>query len=311
MFHTYQHVASPSFYSARLMLRYLMKNSSSPVAVESWQGMKVSGRPDMRTHELLNVTLRVPLYPAQASGMTFSPFDLGHWRDDIKPNLPWADVHFEERVGGIPLNPAPSWKIWPWAASAAKFRRPAQGASAVECEHGHDTCPKCDPEPKFDHTYPERFWPKWAGQLEFYEATVPQMEEHYKNEDAGPNEGIRFRYGDLQDVIDLLRREPHTRQAYLPIFFPEDTSPDAQRKPCTLGYQFIMRLGELHCFYPMRSCDLVRHWADDAYLAVRLVLHVISECASDSHPVWEGVSPGSLTMHMTSLHVFENDMRTL
>jgi thymidylate synthase len=84
---------------------------------------------------------------------------------------------------------------------------------------------------------------------------------------------------------------------------------DGGRKPCTLGYQFIMRGGSLHCFYPMRSCDLIRHVRDDMYLAVRLMLHVLDQCRhrATNWP-WVEVKPASLVMHMTSLHCFVNDV---
>jgi len=301
----------PNFTAARWSLRDRMKTHGMPVSVESWQGMATAGRPDMRTHELLNVTLHVPLNGGYETSPV--PPTLPHFRQDIQPNLPWADAHFEERVGGIPLNPAPSWKDWPWALSAAKFH---------------------DANETFDHTYPERFWPRWAGITKMYNAkkaakrapkqqavderatTPAELDILHRNEDAAPNEGIRFPYGDLMDVVRLLVREPHTRQAFLPIFFPEDTSPHAKRKPCTLGYQFIMREAKLHCVYFMRSCDLVRHWADDAYLAVRLLLWVLNTCKNvelqkDDPILWHNTTPGSLTMHMTSLHIFENDRRTL
>src|SRR5690606_13014492 len=71
--------------------------------------------------------------------------DLQHWRDDVRPNLPWADDHFLERVGGEPLNPGEEWKNWPWAGSAAKFR---------------------DPSERFNHSYAERLWPKFARATE-------------------------------------------------------------------------------------------------------------------------------------------------
>ena len=144
----------------------------------------------------------------------------------------------------------------------------------------------------------EGYWPKFAG-----------------DEAAGLHRGIRWEYGDLNDVIYLLMKEPDTRQAYLPIFFPEDTGVgDGGRKPCTLGYQFIVRDQRLHCYYPMRSCDLMRHYRDDEYLTVRLMLWVLDQCRrqSDIQPgpnVWDNIKPGTLTMHMTSLHCFVNDLR--
>lgn len=188
--------------------------------------------------------------------------NLNHWRYDINPDLPWADDHFAERVSGAPLNPPPSEAWWPHAASNAAFKK----------------------DGIFSHTYPERFWPRHAGR-----------------DDPGNNQGIRFRYGDLNDVVELLRREPLTRQAYLPIFFPEDTGAHhRERIPCTLGYHFIRRNGHLHTVYYLRSCDFYRHFRNDLYFAVRLNLWMIEQ-------LWADVLPGTFVIHITSLHLFVND----
>src|SRR5687768_4814002 len=115
-------------------------------------------------------------------------------------NLPWAEDHFRERISGNPLNPPPSAKYWPYA------------------QNSHED--HVDKNLKFSHTYPERFWPKHANSVNKF---------HVRG-------GIRYRYGDLKDVIKLLSMQPHTRQAYLPVWFPEDTGAvSGQRVPCTLG----------------------------------------------------------------------------
>lgn len=258
------HVSTRSFIIAEAKLRALMLDVGQNVHTETWQGQDIRREASGAMRELLNVTVDVALRDIES---------LDHWRAEIRPHSPWADDHFAERVSGQPLNPPPSWAWWPWAKSADKFRADQQ----------------------FNHTYPERFWPKFA------------------NGGVLPRAGIRYQYGDLDDVIELLCREPHTRQAYLPIFFPEDTGVgDGGRKPCTLGYQFIMRGGSLHCFYPMRSCDLIRHMRDDMYLAVRLMLHVLDRCrVRATNWPWVEVKPAKLVMHMTSLHCFVNDVITL
>ena len=117
--------------------------------------------------------------------------------------------------------------------------------------------------------------------------------------------GIRFTYGDLQDVVELLQMSPLTRQAYLPVWFPEDTGAHhGERVPCTLGYHFIIRGGALHIIYYIRSCDFLRHFRDDVYMAARLALWVYDR-------VGAALKMGNLTMHITSLHVFEADMPVL
>lgn len=121
--------------------------------------------------------------------------------------------------------------------------------------------------------------------------------------------GINWSYGDLSDLVDLLAHEPTTRQAWIPLFFPEDTGTgDGGRKPCTLGYNFLCRRGQLHVWYPLRSCDFVRHFPDDCYLAVRLLLWVLDRCREIDPDVWDSVVPGTYAMHCTSLHVFANDL---
>jgi thymidylate synthase len=221
--------------------------------------------------ELLNVYFQVKLTGRGG------PEDLKYYQRDIGPNLPWADRHFElERVSGEPINPGETWKEWPYAHSADKFRR------AGEC---------------FSHTYAERYWPKEAnGEL---------------LGDLRPLQGVRYLYGDLNDVVRLLVREPLTRQAYLPVWFPEDTGVvHGERVPCTLGYHFMRRNDELSVFYPIRSCDFVRHFRDDLYLTVRLLLWVLYE-ARKLDPTWNSVRPGIFTMWIGSLHCFLGDYQRL
>jgi len=140
---------------------------------------------------------------------------------------------------------------------------------------------------KFTHTYQERFWP--------------------------PREllGIRYLYGNLDDVIGLLRDHPHTRQATFPIFFPEDTgSTHGGRIPCTLHYHFLLRSGQLHTWYPIRSCDAVRHFRDDVYLAVRLTQHVLTRLY-EPDTLWADIEPGYLNFNAYSFHVNKGDMHRL
>lgn len=224
------------------------------VKTEKWQGVKT--KPEMATHELLNFNFTVPIHTD----------NLDHWREDIQPNLPWADDHFLERICGEPINPGEQWAKWPWGLNADKFR---------------------DENGQFNHNYMERYWPKQAGRF-------PNPAAH------GPDrKGIRYTYGDLDDVINLLNDQPFTRQAYLPIWFPEDTGVvHGGRVPCSLGYHFLQRGGYLHINYYLRSCEIYRHFRDDCYLTLRLLLHVCEKT---------GFKPGFYNMFINSFHCFVND----
>jgi thymidylate synthase len=220
-------------------LRTNLLQNGKVVKTAKWQGK--DNHPEFL--ELLHVSTIMP--------MSQTIVDM---RNECQPMLPWADIHFEERVGGLPLNPPPSHKLW---------------------LKGNEDYMSGD---KFSHSYPERFWSKSL------------------------HHGIRFPIGDLSDLIDLLKDQPDTRQAYLPIYFPEDITAAliGERIPCTLGFHFIVRDGQLDLFYPMRSCDVIRHMHNDLYLANRLALYVKEQANLN-------VKLGNIHFAATSLHCFTVD----
>lgn len=199
--------------------------------------------------------------------------ELDYYRQQLDPTLPWADDHFLERVSGQPLNPPPSASWWPYA-------------------HKDNADYKVDGK-VFTHSYPERLWPKRANG-----ATEDRV-------------GIRYPYGDLRDVINLLHREPLTRQAFINIWNHEDTGAmHGDRLPCTIGWHFIQRQGYLHVAYWIRSIDVLRHARNDLYMTVRLVLWVLDELRKLDRQ-WRLVKPGVLSFHGVSVHCFVGDQLKL
>lgn len=219
---------------------------ANEVDVGEWQAIR-GDIPQAKTIEVEDVSLYLEM-----------PETIEELQEEVKPNLPWAEEHFLERISGIPYNPPPSHIRWPFA----------QKANEVHLQ-----------EEKFSHTYPERFWPKFPS-----------------NDRWEAMRGIRYPYGDLSDVMRLLQRNPATRQAYLPVWFPEDTGAvDGQRVPCTLGYHFLIRDGKLKIVYYIRSCDFFRHFSDDVYMAARLAQYVAESV---------GAVANKLVMHISSMHIF-------
>jgi hypothetical protein len=102
-----------------------------------------------------------------------------------------------------------------------------------------------------------------------------------------------------------MRKEPFTRQAFLPLWFPEDTGVvHGERVPCTIGYHFIRRGDWVHVVYYIRSCDFFRHFKDDIYLCAKKVFWLIDKLKEIDPDNWNHVKPGMLTMHITSLHAW-------
>lgn len=265
-------------------IRHAMNRHSRMVHTQRWQAQDISENKQARMVEFLHYQFRMSLV-----GQT----DIEEWQKAIpSANYPWAEDHFKERVCGVPLNPGTEWKNWPWSSKADESRLP---------------------NGQFNHNYMERFWPKYASDSI---ATHTKAEfDHTWEENTNDfplNFGLRGHLGDYEDMVHQLATEPDTRQAYLPIWFPEDTgSINPGRKPCTLGYHFIMRNNRLDITYNIRSCDFYRHFDDDVYMAVRLAIHTLQSCKLINPDAWKDVMLGELVMNITSLHMFLGDYQLM
>lgn len=244
-----------------------------PFNAGKWQAVDVSESQAHDTYELLNTALWLDIPESQ-----------GDLENMVEPDMPWAEGHFLERVAGKPVNPGDWHHRWPYHGNS-------------ESLHQRDS------EKRYDHNYMERFW---AGKLAREVRPPNGFPGHVED-----FKGYRFAVGDLHDVVDLLKRDTFTRQAYLPVWFPEDTGATAgQRVPCTLGYQFIVRDKKLHVIYNLRSCEIYRHFKNDVYMAMRLGQWVHDQVFSfRAKPELALNAPkmGSLTMNITSLHGFVGD----
>lgn len=268
----------PVYFSDKIMPRLAaMLLQQPPIHIGEWQSTDVSTSRMHSTYETTDMTFLISIPDTRDQLVAMLGEDL---------NRDWAEEHFQERIGGIPLNPPPSHVRWPWARHNGNHQE----------------------NDKFSHTYPERFWPKFANEGEIR----PNGRQVFV-----PHNGIRYEYGDLMDVVNLLVRSPLTRQAYLPVWFPEDTGTvHGKRVPCTLGYHFMIRNQVLSMRYYMRSCDLIRHFTDDVYLAGRLMQWMAEEIRNRQCPYYQDLSAvcdhehlevGQLVMHIASLHAFQGD----
>lgn len=261
----------------------LMRDCGEVVHTDKWQSVDISENPNAKMVEVLHHSFVAKI-----------PETLTQLRCACLPNLPWADDHFQERVCGQPINPGIEWANWPWGQSADGHRE----------KNG-----------QFNHNYMERYWPENAKGTNVPTLSADQYRKEIKGKRSGMliNRGLSGHpFGDLKDVVELLNSDPTTRQAYFAVWHPDDQSIlNEGRKPCTIGYHFIMRNGKLDIRYDIRSCDMFRHFGDDIYLTILLGQWILKEVQDMGSPVWQDVTMGNFSMNITSLHMFIGDYQKM
>jgi thymidylate synthase len=265
-------IYAPDFFDFESFLETLwnvFRVDRHSVEAKRWQSSELPQHENFKMIEVNNISANIILKDNTT---------LEEWQRQIKPNLPFADLAFEERVEGMPWNPGTAWQMWPWANKADEFRREGD---------------------RFSHSYAERYWPKEAGLHTDLELRRDVLEDSNL-------EGVRYPYGDLQDLVNLLKNDPLTRQGYLPVWFPEDTGVvHGERVPCTLGYHFLRRRDQLSVTYYIRSCDLYRHLRDDLYMTLRLLIWLKDQLEDPT------LRLGTFTFNCINLHCFQGDYQKL
>lgn len=96
-------------------------------------------------------------------------------------------------------------------------------------------------------------------------------------------------------ILDLLHRDPNTRQAVIEILRPRR---DTKDEPCTLSFQYLLRKGHLNTIVTMRSSD--------AWLGIPYDMFTFGQI-SNALAGELGVERGWVSLHMGSSHLYERD----
>lgn len=129
------------------------------------------------------------------------------------------------------------------------------------------------------------------------------------------NERFRFRIrswdlnkadkwdNNLHTVIELLKKDPDTRKAVLPIFSLGDVryNDGSKRIPCSMYYNFMVRpdskgVKRVNLIYHQRSSDVFTHFGNDVALAWKMIDYVAHKT---------GYKSGNLTHNIDSLHAYK------
>lgn len=118
--------------------------------------------------------------------------------------------------------------------------------------------------------------------------------------------GFGYTYGEryadsLDRIIAEIATHSESRQLFLSVWNPlVDTYRLGKvRVPCSLGYWFIKREGQLHVTYLQRSADIATHLQNDQYLTRRLQEYIADRT---------GVDAGRFAHWIGSCHVYAKDV---
>lgn len=110
--------------------------------------------------------------------------------------------------------------------------------------------------------------------------------------------GDRLHFEDqLNNLIELLKENPESRRAYIPIYQPKDND-GPEDVPCWTSLQFLIRDNKLHMTDYFRSNDVFLAMPSDLYGA-RYLQHYISKTL--------GVDVGTFTHFIVSAHIRMTD----
>jgi thymidylate synthase len=120
------------------------------------------------------------------------------------------------------------------------------------------------------------------------------------------SERINF-HNQLDNAIESLKEDEHSRRAMVMIFKPEDTDESmgfATRIPCSISYQFVIRNNKLMVIYYIRSNDYFKHFAIDIWLANAMQEYIVGQL-KETYPK---LKVGSLNYYCGSFHAYNEDL---
>lgn len=189
----------------------------------------------------------------------------------------WADAELKERLSGECINPGKAWEL----------RKEVWQQFLVE-----------DDEPTPDMIEPYYFDYTYSGRIN--SSVINPVFDENERYDVERKSYIPT----IEALIKLLKFDPDTRKAVLPIFTDQDCDyyDGSRRIPCSMYYGFFIREGQLNMTYHQRSSDFVCHFGNDVYLAWRTMEYVADRV---------GVKPGHLIHTIDSLHCYKKDWHLL
>ena len=106
----------------------------------------------------------------------------------------------------------------------------------------------------------------------------------------------------IEPIVNLLKIDPSSRRAIIPVFIPKDVGHSSKNLPCCVSLQFFIRSGRLSCNVLMRSSNAFGVLPYDLFM-LTMVHEYVASCIP---------SPlGDFKFIANSFHIYEKDMPRL
>jgi len=115
----------------------------------------------------------------------------------------------------------------------------------------------------------------------------------------GPRLFNRSGINQIENILNLLKKNPNTRRAVIQLFESSDLVGRHKDIPCTTSLQFIVRDNYLHMFVTMRSNDAFKGLPHDIF-AFTMIQEIIAKSLD--------LKLGNYNHSVSSLHLYEEDL---
>lgn len=102
----------------------------------------------------------------------------------------------------------------------------------------------------------------------------------------------------VEGVVKKLKEQPLSRQCVIVNWKVEDLTNPVP--PCLMSVQFLIRQGQLHAFYYIRSSDVPIKLKDDLRFCKFIAQHVLENLERE----YPNLQLGTLTYHLGSAHMY-------
>lgn len=111
---------------------------------------------------------------------------------------------------------------------------------------------------------------------------------------------MKYKHGfdQIEKVIELLRKDPHSRRAVINLNTPNERVIETKDEPCTIALQFLIRNGKLHCTGMMRSNDIWFGFPYDVAFFTELQMYIADRLK---------VGYGVYTHFVVSMHLYDRN----